>query len=101
MSDFLRRRISKAFDWPGNCPNLNPIENFRSMLKDNVTAEHPTSAKDLKIAIKRIWTQKRTAEYCKNLVHSMLCCLQIVIKNKDGLYLHENWQMLLIFKLTF
>ena len=42
------------------------------------------SAKDLEMAIKYIWTQKITAEYCKHLVHIMPCRLQVVINNKSG-----------------
>ena len=58
-------------DWPDNSSYLNPIENLWAILKDKVANKHPISAKDLEIAIKRIWMQKITAEYCKHLVHSM------------------------------
>ena len=54
------------------------------ILKDKVAVELNTSAKDLEMAIKRLWTQQITAEYCKHRMHSMLCCLQAVIKNKGG-----------------
>ena len=71
-------------DWPGDSPDLNPIQNWRAILKEKVADTHLTSAKNLEMAIKRISTQKITAEYSKLLVHSMLCCLQAVIKNKGG-----------------
>ena len=41
-------------DWPVNSPNLNPTENFWAILKSKVADDHLTSAKDLKMAIKRI-----------------------------------------------
>ena len=83
VSDFLKKKNIKMLDWPGNSPDLNLIENLWPILKDKVADKHPTIAKDLELA-KRIWTQKITAEYCKHLVHNMLCCLQAVIKNKGG-----------------
>ena len=79
VSDFLQKKISKL-SWPG--PDLNQIENLGAILKDKMAVEHPTKAKDLEMALKRTWTQKITAEYCKHMVHSMLCRLQAVIKNK-------------------
>ena len=48
----LSRRISKR-NWPGNSPDLNPIENLWA-LKHKVADEHPTSAKGLEMAIKCI-----------------------------------------------
>ena len=42
------------FDWPGYSTDLNPIENLWAILKDKVADEHPTSAKDLEMAIKCI-----------------------------------------------
>ena len=84
-------------DWLGNSPDLNPIENMLAILKEKVADKHPTNAKDLEMAIKGIWMQKITAEYCKHLVQFMLCCLQPVIKDKVGhtvpntRFLHENW----------
>ena len=83
VRDFLKKNI-KTLSWPCNSPDHNPIENFWAILKNKVADEHPTSAKDLETAIKRIWTQKITAEYSKQLVHSMPCRLQAVIKNKVG-----------------
>ena len=82
VSDFLKKKNIKALDWPGNSADLNPIENLWTIIKDKVADEHSTCAKDLEMQIKRIWTQKITAEYCKHLVHSMSCRLQAVIKKK-------------------
>ena len=81
VCDFLEKKNIKALDWPGNSPDLNPIENLWAILKDKEADEHLTSAKYLETAIKCIWMQKITVEY---LVHSMPCCLQAVIKNKGG-----------------
>ena len=82
MSDFLKKKNIKMLDCPGNSQDLNQIEKEWAILKDKVADKHPRSATDLKMAIKRIWTQKITAEYCKHLVHSMPCSLKAIIKNK-------------------
>ena len=82
MSDFFGKQNIKTLDRPDNRPDLNPFENLWAILKRKVADEHHTSGKDLEIAIKRIWTQKLTAEYCKRLVHGGSCRLQAVIKNR-------------------
>jgi len=53
VSDFLQKKNMKMSHWPGNSQDLNPIENLWAILKDKVAAgEHPTSVKDLEMAIK-------------------------------------------------
>ena len=84
VSDFLKNKNFKTFDCFGKTPDLNLIKNLWAILKDKWQDEHSKSAKNLKMARKRIWTQKTTAEYCKHQVHSILCRLQAVIKNSGG-----------------
>ena len=59
VSNFFKRKNIKRLDWPGNSADFNPIENLWEILKDKVEDGHPTSAKDLKMAIKHVWMQKR------------------------------------------
>ena len=84
VSDFLKKKNIKMLDWPGNSPDINPIENLWAILKDREADEHLTSAKDQEMAIKCTWTQNITTKFCKHMVHRMLCCLQAVTKNKGG-----------------
>ena len=86
------------FDWSGNSPDLNLIEKLAAILKDKVADENPTNAKNLKMKIKRIWTQKIIAEYCKHLVHSKLL-LRKKVDIPNNRFLHENWRMLHTFQL--
>ena len=44
--------------WPGNSPDFKPNENFWAKLKEKVADEHPTSGKDLEMAIK-VYGRKR------------------------------------------
>ena len=54
VSDFLKKNNIKKLNWRGNSVDINLIENLWAIPKDKAAEEHPTSAKDLKMAIKRI-----------------------------------------------
>ena len=81
VSDYLKK--IKTIDWPGNSPDLNPVENLGSLLKDRVVDRQPTSTQDLESVIKHVWIHEIT-EYCKSLVESMPRCLQAVLENTGG-----------------
>ena len=84
VSEFLRQQRIKVLDWPGNSPDLNPIENLWDILKDKVADKQPTSAKHLQEVIKESWVKDLTREYCSTLVASMPRRLQAVIEAKGG-----------------
>ena len=71
-----------VLDWPGNFPDLNPIENLWLILKDKVASKQPKSMDDLKRIIVQCWSQEITVEYCQNLIMSMPKRIENVIKNK-------------------
>jgi len=66
----------------GNSPDLNPIENLWVILKRKVAARNPTSASDLKEAIKHVWCDEITQELCQKLVHSMPDRISAVLRNR-------------------
>lgn len=71
--------------WPGNSPDLNPIENLWSLVKRRVSSHHPSSLTALKEVIKSVWCTEIDAGLCRKLVHSMPDRIKMVIKNK-GFY---------------
>lgn len=68
--------------WPGNSPDLNPIENCWTTLKMKVSEKLPTSFAHLCEAIKEVWVKEISVDYCRKLVHSMPDRIDEVLKNK-------------------
>ena len=68
--------------WPGNSPDLNPIENCWVKVK-SLVAQHNCSSRDELIeAVKRVWCQEIDEEYCRNLVNSMPRRIAACLANK-------------------
>ena len=84
VSEFLKERKIKVFEWPGNSLDLNPIENLWEILKNKVADKQPSSAKDLEDATKEVWIRELSPDYCCTLAESMLRRLEIGIKNNGG-----------------
>lgn len=82
--EFLKNKKIETLDWPGNSPDLNPIENLWSLMKDKVAEKQPSSLSCLEKAIKDVWVTEISQDYCKSLVNSMPRRLQMVIQNKGG-----------------
>ena len=57
--------------WPGQSPDLNPIENCWVKLKSQVESKQVSSYEELVDAIKSAWTMETQPEYCEKLVSSM------------------------------
>ena len=72
----------EVLEWPGNSPDLNPIENLWMILKRKVRLHQPKNMQDLIYNIKRVWCTEITAELCRKLVDSMPNRLKNVLKHK-------------------
>lgn len=71
-----------VMDWPGNSPDLNPIENVWSYMKYKLKNRTITSLKSLEDAIKEMWVKDMPLSYFQKLAASMPNRIRAVIKNQ-------------------
>ena len=79
---WFKSKKVKVLDWPGNSPDLNPIENLWSRLKKLVAARRPSNKQELIEAVLASWFHVIKAEDLEKLVDSMPRRCQAVIKAK-------------------
>jgi hypothetical protein len=72
----------KIMDWPGNSPDLNPIENCWAFMKSKLKASNITSLPGLIEAIKLMWVRELPLEYFQKLARSMPRRLKAVLAAK-------------------
>ncbi|RDD37107.1 Transposable element Tcb1 transposase [Trichoplax sp. H2] len=70
VSEWLSKNQIKVLPWPGNSPDLNPIENLWKLIKDRVAAKKSQSLASLTINIQAVWNEF-PVNYCVNLVSSI------------------------------
>ncbi|MPC76829.1 Transposable element Tc1 transposase [Portunus trituberculatus] len=70
-------------DWPGQSPDLNPIENLWNSMKRRLQGKNVDSYDKLEREVRSAWNSIPLEE-CRNLALSMKTRLQEVIKKKGG-----------------
>ena len=75
----------KTLKWPGNSPDLNPIENLLAIVKKRLGKHDCTTKTKLTTTILQIWIEDTEIQnICKNLVDSMPNRVQKVIAARGG-----------------
>lgn len=82
VKNWMQSERVTVLEWPGNSPDLNPIENLWFMMKRKVRKHAPTSMADLQYWIKRVWVQEVTNESCARLATSMPRRIQAVLSSR-------------------
>jgi transposase len=58
VKEFLQAKEVEVMDWPGNSPDLNPIENMWKHMKNKLKKKTITSVTVLKEEITKLWVLK-------------------------------------------
>jgi len=77
------RGVKRFEGWPGNSPDLNPIENLWSQMKHLQRRERATSTAGLHRIARKVWRQV-TPQYLKSLYESMPRRMTAVIEARGG-----------------
>ncbi len=78
---FLVQQPFIVMDWPGNSPDLNPMENLWNIMKDGLKSKDIGSAPKLQAELKKLWVSLDQA-MLRNLSDSMPHRLQMVLNAK-------------------
>ena len=82
MQGVFRELSMDVLSWPGNSPDMNPIENLWHLVGTKVNQMLPTSELELKQAVIRCWNHDITQEVIHALIDSMPKRIAAVIKAK-------------------
>ena len=82
---FFRENGIQVLNWPGNSPDLNPIENLWSIIKMRLRNRDCTTKQKMIEAVIDLWYHDpKILENCKNLSNSMCKRVKEVIKKRGG-----------------
>ena len=77
---WLRDSRIDVLDWPGNSPDINPIENLWTLVKKKVQLRRPDSILDLKHAIRSVWVLDVNKSLCEKLIDSLPTRINLILK---------------------
>ena len=71
MKAYLAMLPYEIIKWPGNSPDLNPIENCWNWMKDQLKETNHRNLKELEEDVKKLWCTVTPTEYLRELIRSM------------------------------
>lgn len=83
--EYMRKKKIPLLDWPGNSPDMNPIENVWAVLKNQLSKIIITNKASLIAEIKKTWyTDPLIKESIENSIKSMPRRVADLLKNKGA-----------------
>lgn len=70
--------------WPGNSPDMNPIENCWYQVGKKIAQKKPKNKQELIETIKNVWNNDLDIEYIRKLISSMPDRCKAVIAARGG-----------------
>ena len=84
VNEFLATTGVNVLQWPGNSPDLNPIENCWQVIGVKLAAKKLRNKRELQEAIIRVWNYELSRDYIHTLIKSMPARIKAVIKARGG-----------------
>jgi transposase len=84
----IKDKPFEVIDWPGNSPDLNPIENAWNFMKNKLSNKDISSIPKLKEALLKMWTQDISRDYLASLSNSMPKRLDQEQRGHDQILVH-------------
>ena len=85
MVNFFKENRITILEWPGNSPDINPIENLWAICKNRMSKSDCTTEEKLISIIIDIWFRdERMLTTCRNLVESMPKRVKLLVEAKGG-----------------
>ena len=85
VNTLLSEKGIRLLDWPGNSPDLNPIENLWAIVKLEAQNRDCTTIEKMTQAIINIWfSEPKMKHHCSKLVDSMPKRVKEVIRKRGG-----------------
>lgn len=82
---FLGEKNVKVLEWPGNSPDLNPIENLTELMKREIFQENITNKRSLIERLIAVWHRSDSIkDNCRKCIESMPKRIRAVIDARGG-----------------
>jgi len=72
VKNYLQQKQIKMLEWPGNCPDLNRMENCWEKIKYRMKQKKTPNLDTLKNQLKKVWCQEVRLDYFRSLVFPCL-----------------------------